>query len=1316
MSALKSAILGLLLIPETMTGQVVGTTAPSTGQLAPSAQQSVPEPTSVISQTGLLPLFAVDMKIDPSWVDGDNVPSKSAQFSHSGVNDTFQQTWDALKSGGFNMIRFSVEVKDSQAAARLANLCIWAKANNVSLIPILKGGGTKQKDKSLTADDVSAFLSGVVSRIRGSDAQQSAAYTQIAYFQIEGAMNHTGYYPKITPDAAQATLLGASDALRKAETQALQGTGVQPTPILISASFDYELIRQGAIAGVALDPSAEQKAQASLKQFLAPFANAANIEAINVEWFPRSISSGDVDHFASLLRELKGALPAKQLILTTGFSSAFNPPDQQAQFFTLAFSNLSDFRASDGASSPFLGAIFRQAFRGASADVAAPAGSGDPSQWSWSQKAQLLSQMWSLGGKSDELSWWLNKVVDNMGLLALQPNGSGGMNVVPLPAEQAFQQISATVAQVSKNVATTAATHGADSSAQSASALPPSTATGLAAADPSQAAQNQANPNGAQSFVSPGGASSMTYGAAPAYAGGAQGGGPSGGSPYQQLLFTILQQFTTQITNSLVARLTAPRGQGMQSQYAAQTQYSAQPQYAAIPSTASQNFASATQQQTGYGTPIDRTTTQASYPSAQPSSQTGSASSGTNTFPSQTPAASATPSGAGATSGTAPNPSQQAPVGATPTNAVALGAQDVTVDSTNVTLGQTVHITAQVHNTSADQEISGLMVRLVDPANATANQAMQSGVSVPRLGTTPVQLSWTPASPSTRPYQISLQVLDATGTQVAYAAVPAITIVSASAGGSGGSTTSAQSAPVQPQIAFFGIANSNSIPSPGQLPSLLMQVNNPANVPTQAAQVQLFVDGTPGQTQSLGPLLPKQSRSVVFTGIAASPGNHAATVTVQTADGATASASASANAPSASVASSGAGANANPASVGTAIRPNSIAVRSGAPTKFTIGPVSQSATSLNVAAGSNSLQANAGSTATGPNVAPALKSSAPKQTTPAASAAPSAPTTAQAPSTPSVAPGSPSTNPNLPSRPTPTGVGNVSPASTGVKAVLPQTATTASTNNTARRPGPSDPTAPVNAPPAAVQVRTITPGAASSASAATGVPANNGNLVRPGPTGSSVPANAPASAPQVRTITPGVASSASAATGVPANNGNLLRPGPTGSSVPANAPASAPQVRTITPGNALPSASANSPVRPGPAGTAAAITPGNAASRPSAPRATTQGNIDLTVSPGDIRFSPALRSGQATTFTALIRNNCTAGAQGASVVFKLLVNGRQAAISAPVSFSVPARGTFLASWSTTIPASQQIQIVVSVAAKGDKNPNKQAALSLAVSH
>ena len=120
-------IFSVALLPGLVRAQAGSPGQQSTAQPGTNGvPQSAPQNLQAISQTGLLPLFAVDMKIDPAWVDGNDMPSKSAQFSHSGVSDTFQQSWDALKAGGFNMLRFPVEVKDSQAAARVANLCIWA--------------------------------------------------------------------------------------------------------------------------------------------------------------------------------------------------------------------------------------------------------------------------------------------------------------------------------------------------------------------------------------------------------------------------------------------------------------------------------------------------------------------------------------------------------------------------------------------------------------------------------------------------------------------------------------------------------------------------------------------------------------------------------------------------------------------------------------------------------------------------------------------------------------------------------------------------------------------------------------------------------------------------------------------------------------------------------------------------------------------------------------------------------------------------------------------------------------------------------------
>src|SRR5260370_34963489 len=128
--------------------------------------------------------------------------------------------------------------------------------------------------------------------------------------------------------------------------------------------------------------------------------------------------------------------------------------------------------------------------------------------------------MGAQGGKSDELSCWLSTVQDNMGLLALEANGSGRMNVVPLPAQQAFQQISTTVAQVSQNVVPPAAAPAPSS---------------LTAADSAPAA------------------TAMAQNGKPAYAVGAQPSPPTQteASPFQQMLFTILQQLPSSLACEL---------------------------------------------------------------------------------------------------------------------------------------------------------------------------------------------------------------------------------------------------------------------------------------------------------------------------------------------------------------------------------------------------------------------------------------------------------------------------------------------------------------------------------------------------------------------------------------------------------------------------------------------------------------------------------------------------------------------------------------------------------------------------------------------
>src|SRR5262249_3243278 len=158
----ESTALALLgLAPFAFAAQDAAQPQATSGQSTVAATQQ--------AQSAILPLFGIDMNFDPSWVDGSDVPSKSTQYGHNGVNAAFQKAWDKLKSAGFSTIRFKVDLRDSQAAARLANLCIWARTNNVILIPVL--------DSTAGADTLAALPPALISKLRAGDGQQAGAYS-----------------------------------------------------------------------------------------------------------------------------------------------------------------------------------------------------------------------------------------------------------------------------------------------------------------------------------------------------------------------------------------------------------------------------------------------------------------------------------------------------------------------------------------------------------------------------------------------------------------------------------------------------------------------------------------------------------------------------------------------------------------------------------------------------------------------------------------------------------------------------------------------------------------------------------------------------------------------------------------------------------------------------------------------------------------------------------------------------------------------------------------------------------------------------------
>src|SRR5438132_13578 len=176
------------------------------GDAAPAAPASSAASSSPVSATGLLPIFGVGLDMDAL------PPGASPEDAVASV----QKLWDKyLKSAGFNVIQFPVEVKElgDQGAGRLAKL-------------------------------------------------------------------------------------------HASEQTALAGTSLQATPVLASASFDYELIRFGAIVNVPLTDESYQQAYESLRSYLSTILGSAAIDVVSLEWFPGSVSANAVDRFPDLVAKL----------------------------------------------------------------------------------------------------------------------------------------------------------------------------------------------------------------------------------------------------------------------------------------------------------------------------------------------------------------------------------------------------------------------------------------------------------------------------------------------------------------------------------------------------------------------------------------------------------------------------------------------------------------------------------------------------------------------------------------------------------------------------------------------------------------------------------------------------------------------------------------------------------------------------------------------------------------------------------------------------------------------------------------------------
>src|SRR5687767_1489469 len=366
---------------------------------------------SPVSATGLLPIFGVG-------IDFEALPAKAKPEE---AVASIQKIWDSyLKGAGFNVIQFPVDVRETgdRGAARLAKVCVWAKANNVRLAPILTGAAAGEALPADFPDKVGAFAAKTIDMVGKEGDQQ--AYSQIMFYQVERPLNHPASHgPMEAPQAAE-IVAKAIEKLHAAEQAALAGSTLQATPVLASASFDCELIRFGAIVNVPMSDESYQQAYESLRAYLAAVLSAAPVDVVGLEWFPGSVSSDAADRFPDVITKLQADFPGKLLLVGTGYSTAVGGESNQSRYYTQTFNNLSDLRTNQGVESSFAGILWRTAMDrpGGEPDPPSPKTLEEMPKWNWPERAAEVTRMWNEpGADSKEMRWWLGRVESHFGLL-----------------------------------------------------------------------------------------------------------------------------------------------------------------------------------------------------------------------------------------------------------------------------------------------------------------------------------------------------------------------------------------------------------------------------------------------------------------------------------------------------------------------------------------------------------------------------------------------------------------------------------------------------------------------------------------------------------------------------------------------------------------------------------------------------------------------------------------------------------------------------------------------------------------------------------
>ncbi|MCE5218403.1 hypothetical protein LLH03_15375, partial [bacterium] len=388
---------------------------------------------------GLFQVVALESRTWTSNVDGAAFPSVDPAFARQGVSeafDTFYRT--SIAGAGYNSLVVAVSPWDDAeaTATKLANLGSWAAGVGAPAPHLIVNLTDLDKAESLTqvAGTIEALVKALATKLKPAEGAEATTYRRIAAYRLGPALNLLAAKGGAVADPMSLALMVRA-AIGAAERSVL-GAAFTPTPVQAAVSMDYALLSRGKIAPGDLAAEDLDAAYGDLRPTIDATIAGRAVDCVVLQWHAGSLSPGTPDQMTQTLQRLATDYPANQILLDTGYSTAFNTHTQQSEW---GLSLLASVASGLAQTTNFAGFSWS-----CDVDSAAPeppdADVADRvAAWTGQDAGpKVAAALWNPEADADA-RWWVGRVEAAMGINALDAAGAPA----PKPVATALQDLAA---------------------------------------------------------------------------------------------------------------------------------------------------------------------------------------------------------------------------------------------------------------------------------------------------------------------------------------------------------------------------------------------------------------------------------------------------------------------------------------------------------------------------------------------------------------------------------------------------------------------------------------------------------------------------------------------------------------------------------------------------------------------------------------------------------------------------------------------------------------------------------------------------------